>query len=100
MRTCNVVPPIVVLMTKDPMVQKYDLSSLHYVGSGAAPLGKDLCEELQQKLPTIQHVVQGWITTGGFEFVVAQKGIHYTVVYNLANGELIVFTRDSAVVSF
>lgn len=38
----NVVPPIVLALAKHPLVDKYDLSSLRSVFSGAAPLGDDL----------------------------------------------------------
>jgi acyl-CoA synthetase (AMP-forming)/AMP-acid ligase II len=37
-----VVPPILLMLTKDPRVDNYDLSSLELVTCGAAPLGADL----------------------------------------------------------
>jgi acyl-CoA synthetase (AMP-forming)/AMP-acid ligase II len=37
-----VVPPIVVALAKDPLVGEFDLSSLEFVGSGAAPLSAEL----------------------------------------------------------
>jgi len=42
----NVVPPIVLAFAKSPLVDKYDISSLKLVTSGAAPLGKGLQEEV------------------------------------------------------
>jgi 4-coumarate--CoA ligase len=41
------------------LVKKYDLSSLRNIGSGAAPLGKDLMKECAKNLPdtTIIQVV-------------------------------------------
>ena len=51
MRTINVVPPILLLMVKSPLAAKFDLSSVELIVSGAAPLGKDLCEEVIRKLP-------------------------------------------------
>ncbi|HUO71371.1 MAG TPA: 4-coumarate--CoA ligase family protein [Solirubrobacteraceae bacterium] len=36
------VPPIVLALTKDPLVDEFDLSSLEFVGSGAAPLSAEL----------------------------------------------------------
>lgn len=41
-----IVPPIVLLLCKAPVVDKYDLSSLRMVNSGAAPLTRDLVESL------------------------------------------------------
>uniref|UniRef100_A0A6P3ZLT8 4-coumarate--CoA ligase-like 7 isoform X1 n=1 Tax=Ziziphus jujuba TaxID=326968 RepID=A0A6P3ZLT8_ZIZJJ len=46
-----VVPPIVLALAKQSVVKKYDLSSLKHVGSGAAPLGKDLMEECAKVIP-------------------------------------------------
>jgi acyl-CoA synthetase (AMP-forming)/AMP-acid ligase II len=37
-----VVPPIVLALTKHPLVDEFDLSSLRFVGSGAAPLSAEL----------------------------------------------------------
>jgi len=46
-----VVPPIVMFLSKHPMVAKADLSSLNRVISGAAPLGPEMVEEFQNKNP-------------------------------------------------
>src|SRR6185436_5090502 len=45
-----IVPPIVLAMVKSPLVEKYDLSSVRMVFSGAAPLGQAQAKELQQRL--------------------------------------------------
>jgi acyl-CoA synthetase (AMP-forming)/AMP-acid ligase II len=37
-----VVPPIVLALSKDPLVDQFDLSSLEYVNAGAAPLSAEL----------------------------------------------------------
>ncbi len=55
----SVVPPILVLLAKSPLVSKFDVSSLQFVVSGAAPAGKDLIEELMQRLPNLKFVGQG-----------------------------------------
>ena len=44
------VPPVVVFLAKHPMVKDYDLSSVKRVGSGAAPLAKDVEDELMKKV--------------------------------------------------
>ena len=54
----NVVPPMVLAFAKSPLVDKYDLSSLRTVFSGAAPLKEDLAEEASTRLGC--RVVQGY----------------------------------------
>ena len=45
-----IVPPIALALARHPVVDRYDLSSLRFVGCGAAPLGKDLEEECEKRL--------------------------------------------------
>lgn len=45
-----VVPPVVLLLAKDPSVDKYDLSSIRMMGSGAAPLTKELVHAVYGRL--------------------------------------------------
>lgn len=44
------VPPIVLALAKHPIVDKYDLSSLQNIGSGAAPLGLEVEEACAKRL--------------------------------------------------
>jgi 4-coumarate--CoA ligase len=44
------VPPILLALAKHPIIDKYDLSSLRMVNSGAAPLTKELIHSLQNRL--------------------------------------------------
>lgn len=46
------VPPIVLAIAKSPDVNRYDLSSVRMVMSGAAPMGKELEDALRAKLPS------------------------------------------------
>lgn len=46
-----VVPPIILALAKQGVVNKFDLSSLRQIGSGAAPLGKDLMQECAKNFP-------------------------------------------------
>uniref|UniRef100_A0A158PCA7 AMP-binding domain-containing protein n=1 Tax=Angiostrongylus cantonensis TaxID=6313 RepID=A0A158PCA7_ANGCA len=55
-----VVPPIMVFLAKHPICGQYDLSSLKMLICGAAPAGKDICEELSKKYPNIKHIRQGY----------------------------------------
>jgi acyl-CoA synthetase (AMP-forming)/AMP-acid ligase II len=55
------VPPIIVALAKHPLTKKFDLSSLETVGSGAAPLARELAEEVQKLFPGRElYVRQGW----------------------------------------
>jgi acyl-CoA synthetase (AMP-forming)/AMP-acid ligase II len=53
-----VVPPIVLALAKHPMVDKYDLSSLRFILSGAAPLDASLEQACAGRLDC--DAVQGW----------------------------------------
>ncbi|EPS70306.1 hypothetical protein M569_04447, partial [Genlisea aurea] len=46
-----IVPPIVLALSKNMAVENYDLSSLKLIGSGAAPLGRELMIECAKKFP-------------------------------------------------
>lgn len=56
------VPPVIVALAKHPDVRsrKYDLSSVQTVGSGAAPLGREVSEELESIWPGKINVKQAW----------------------------------------
>lgn len=57
----TLVPPIAVLLAKHPDVKKFDLSSVRQIGSGAAPLGREVCVEVEQLWPGANlNVKQGW----------------------------------------
>src|ERR1700753_2033409 len=43
------VPPIVLLLAKHPIVSKYDISSIRMVNSGAAPLTRELIEQVNKR---------------------------------------------------
>ncbi|CAK4638503.1 unnamed protein product [Aphanomyces euteiches] len=46
----HIVPPIASFLAKHPLVDKYDLSSMQYVISAAAPLGAGLEEAVKERL--------------------------------------------------
>jgi acyl-CoA synthetase (AMP-forming)/AMP-acid ligase II len=54
----SLVPPIILALAKHPAVDKYDLSSLKRIGSGAAPLAKSTEEACAQRLSCV--ISQGW----------------------------------------
>lgn len=43
-------PPIILLLSKHPVVEKFDLSSIRFVNSGAAPLSRELVVEVWERL--------------------------------------------------
>ncbi|KKZ65809.1 hypothetical protein EMCG_01194 [[Emmonsia] crescens] len=53
-----VVPPVVVLLAKHPVVDKYNLSSLRLLNCGAAPLSRELVEAMYARIKT--GVKQGY----------------------------------------
>jgi 4-coumarate--CoA ligase len=50
------VPPVMIALAKQGMTGKYDLSSLQFIGSGAAPLGKDVMEVVAKNFPNAEIV--------------------------------------------
>ncbi|KAI8573578.1 hypothetical protein RHMOL_Rhmol01G0288400 [Rhododendron molle] len=53
------VPSIVLALAKNSVVKKYDTSSLRQIGSGAAPLGKELMAECAKNFPQAA-IMQGY----------------------------------------
>ncbi len=73
-----VAPPVVLALAKHPMVDQYDLSSVTYIMSAAAPLGVDLAAACEARLgcvvaqgygmtelSPITHVCPGWANRPG-----------------------------------
>ncbi|KAK4449154.1 hypothetical protein QBC34DRAFT_99301 [Podospora aff. communis PSN243] len=55
------VPPIVLALAKHPLARKFDLSSVESVGSGAAPLGREVCEVVEKGVFKGNLTIrQGW----------------------------------------
>jgi 4-coumarate--CoA ligase len=54
----QVAPPILVMLSKRPETSKYDLSSVKSILCGAAPLSKELQNDVSQRLGV--NIVQGW----------------------------------------
>ncbi|KAF4983292.1 hypothetical protein FZEAL_1277 [Fusarium zealandicum] len=51
-------PPVVLALGKHPLVSQYDLSSLRFINSGAAPLSQDLVDSVFERLGVM--VKQGY----------------------------------------
>ncbi|KAK8877251.1 acetyl-CoA synthetase-like protein [Apiospora arundinis] len=70
----NLVPPVIIqLLRNQPLCRKYDLSSVRYVYTGAAPLGAETHEEVLQAFP-------GWQIGQGY-------GMTETATVVLSSGE-------------
>ncbi|KAI2629844.1 acetyl-CoA synthetase-like protein [Hypoxylon sp. NC1633] len=54
----SIPPPVVLALAKHPAVARYDLSSLKWLNSGAAPLGRELVEQVWERLTV--PVMQGY----------------------------------------
>ncbi|XP_043706613.1 probable CoA ligase CCL7 isoform X1 [Telopea speciosissima] len=54
-----VVPPVMIALAKQNVLKKYDLSSLKNLGSGAAPLSKEIMEKCAKNLPHAD-ILQGY----------------------------------------
>ena len=51
LRELLLVPPILIRLVRDPIVEKYDLSCVRRFSTGAAPLSKEVLHLLQKKFP-------------------------------------------------
>lgn len=73
----HLVPPIALMLWKDPRFAKYDLSSVRRIMSAAAPLSAELGEAVEKRFKdaygTTVHCHQGWGLT---ETSPAVTGIH------------------------
>ena len=67
----TVVPPVAIALTKHPAVEKFDLSSVRFLGSGAAPLGMEVTEELETMFANKFNIRQGWGMTEYVHFATA-----------------------------
>lgn len=56
--TLQIAPPIMIMLSKRPETFKYDLSSVTDILCGAAPLSKELQNQVSRKLDC--EIVQGW----------------------------------------
>ena len=61
----HIVPPLALFLAKQPEVDNYDLSSVKVLLSGAAPLGGQITEQVEQRLGA--HFLQGktWVDPEG-----------------------------------
>ena len=51
LRELLLVPPILIRLVRDPLVEKYDLSCLRRFSTGAAPISEEILRLLEKKFP-------------------------------------------------
>ena len=51
LRELLLVPPILIRLVRDPLVDKYDLSCVRRFSTGAAPLSEEILHLLKKKFP-------------------------------------------------
>ena len=51
LRELLLVPPILIRLVRDPLVDEYDLSCLHRFSTGAAPLSEEILHLLKERFP-------------------------------------------------
>lgn len=52
--TLPLVPPIIIALAKQEIIHKFDLRSLYQIGSGAAPLGKEIMDACAKRFPNVR----------------------------------------------
>ncbi|CAK5033001.1 unnamed protein product [Meloidogyne enterolobii] len=61
LKYATLVPPILVLLAKSPkLISRYDLSSLRFIMTGAAPVADEICTEIKKLIPSVAQIAQGY----------------------------------------
>lgn len=94
----NVVPPILLALAKHPMVDQYDLSSLRFLGSGAAPLGEPLAQAAQGRVKATVRQGYGLTETSPvthFHPIEGPRETHGSIGPLIANTEARIVNPDT-----
>lgn len=90
------VPPVIVMLSKRPETSKYDLSSIELILCGAAPLSKELQNDVMGKLGCV--IAQGWgmteTTCIGMMIPGAMSDDSGSIGYVLPNTEVKLMSED------
>jgi acyl-CoA synthetase (AMP-forming)/AMP-acid ligase II len=73
-----IAPPVAVALAKDPMVDSFDLSSLHTLTSAAAPLDEELAKAVEQRLGCRVVQAYGMTELSPASHVIPLEGRHPT----------------------
>ncbi|KAJ7359708.1 AMP binding protein [Mycena albidolilacea] len=71
-----IVPPVLVVLARHPAVDSYDLTSLEYMLSGAAPLGSDLVKMVQKRLLSKRKPGSTCLITQGYGLTETSPSTH------------------------
>ncbi len=85
------VPPILIRMVRDPIVDNYDLSFLRRFSSGAAPLSEEIINLLKKKFPQTGFK-QGYGMTESCSCITAHPPSHYDYKYAHSVGTVVAST--------
>ncbi|KAL8688342.1 MAG: hypothetical protein Q9218_005724 [Villophora microphyllina] len=91
-----VVPPILIRLVRDPIVDQYDLSHLRRFSTGAAPISEEIIQLLQKKFPQTQFK-QGYGMTESTACITAHPPEMYDYKYAHFVGQLIPSTEAKIV---
>lgn len=86
------VPPILIRMVRDPIVDKYDLRHLTRFSSGAAPLSPEILQQLKQKFPQT-GLKQGYGMTESCSCITAHPPEKYDYKYGHQVGTICASTE-------
>lgn len=86
------VPPILIRLVRDPLVDKYDLSHVTRFSSGAAPLSEEIIQQLQKKFPSTGFK-QGYGMTESCSCITAHPPEKYDYKYAHSGGAIVASTE-------
>lgn len=86
------VPPIIIRLVRDPIVDKYDLSHVSRFSSGAAPLSEEIIQLLQKKFPNTGFK-QGYGMTESCSCITAHPPDKYEYKYAHMGGAVVASTE-------
>lgn len=75
--TLHLVPPIIVALAKHPLVDQYSLATVKDIFSGAAPLGKEVGDELVERLVKLRKGAEKPVLRQGCEFCSEAQSIFW-----------------------
>ncbi|KAF2656009.1 4-coumarate-CoA ligase 2 [Lophiostoma macrostomum CBS 122681] len=86
------VPPILIRLVRDPIVDSYDLSHVTRFSSGAAPLSEEIIQLLQKKFPQTGFK-QGYGMTESCSCITAHPPEKYDYKYAHSGGAIVASTE-------
>ncbi|KAH9861521.1 hypothetical protein J1614_011269 [Plenodomus biglobosus] len=86
------VPPILIRLVRDPIVDNYDLSHVTRFSSGAAPLSEEIIQQLQKKFPQTGFK-QGYGMTESCSCITAHPPDKYSYKYAHSGGAIVASTE-------